>query len=410
MTQIQAGTAVELTRPDEARACRFSRVPPRDIGIDVTAWEQGRAPRRIGLEDARSADGLLCFVVDSEGSADATYRALKPICGEELSLPMIEDLTSRDDMPRVREYSAGRIRKVSAFGVRAEVLPDDAGAQPAAPGRLVFSLVEFLANHRWLIVCGHQAHSFVGADDATPTGERGCTELLNRAAARWSRGGLSSSGDLGVLMLYELTCSYSKARRTLLTWLERWELQCYRSNDSDPATLVSLRGLAAEFRARLNALNQPRDDAADGWFTRVTDARLAAGADRHIDRSLDALDRLSDMLRSSFELVHSQRTAEQLRLQQQQADRTEKLQEKLEKITSIFLVPTLVAGFFGANTALPGGNDARSWMGFELMVGSMVVGSIVVYFGMSWIRDREKRRLVERDGAEAESGLPAPGH
>jgi len=55
---------------------------------------------------------------------------------------------------------------------------------------------------------------------------------------------------------------------------------------------------------------------------------------------------------------------------------TEKLQGYLSKVTGLVLVPTLVAGLFGANTRLPGGG---SWMGFELMVLLMVVSAIAVY-------------------------------
>lgn len=367
------------------------------IGLDairVTEWLPSQRPRSISLAEAGSADGVLCFVVDRGAEPEFVFQALYQFCGGELDRESIEDLMSPDELPRVNEYGGGTIRKVSAFGAHAE--QDNQGA-----GHLVFELVEFLANKRWLIVCCHEAHSFAGADRGTQSSTSRETDWLVKAAqARWEKGSLATAGDLGILMLHHLTCSYSKTRRTLLAWLENWELQWYRGNEADQDTLVDLRGLAAEFRARLNALNQPSDEVVEGWFTGVENEDIARRADRRIERSLEALDRLSDMLRSSFELLHSQRTAEQLQLQRVQADRTDKLQEKIEKITSIFLVPTLVAGFFGANTALPGGNDTRSWMSFELMVAMMVLGSLAAYFGLAWFREHERKQL-EREAEKS---------
>ncbi len=53
-------------------------------------------------------------------------------------------------------------------------------------------------------------------------------------------------------------------------------------------------------------------------------------------------------------------------------------------MTGLVLVPTLVAGVFGANTAVPGG---QAWWGFEVMLLLMVVSAVVVYAA---IRRREK--------------------
>src|SRR5205823_890372 len=100
-------------------------------------------------------------------------------------------------------------------------------------------------------------------------------------------------------------------------------------------TLKDLRGLVGEFRARLNALNVPQDEAGAAWFSGVTDAAIAQRADRHIDRALAALDRLSDMLRSAYGLLQANATARQLELAQQHQKDGEKLQRKLEIVTAV---------------------------------------------------------------------------
>jgi Mg2+ and Co2+ transporter CorA len=45
-------------------------------------------------------------------------------------------------------------------------------------------------------------------------------------------------------------------------------------------------------------------------------------------------------------------------------------------VTGLVLVPTFVAGLFGANTALPGGG---SWMGFDIMLVLMAVSAAASY-------------------------------
>jgi Mg2+ and Co2+ transporter CorA len=59
-----------------------------------------------------------------------------------------------------------------------------------------------------------------------------------------------------------------------------------------------------------------------------------------------------------------------------QQESTERLQGYLGKVTGLVLVPTLVAGFFGANTRLPGGGN---WLGLELMVMLMVLSAVGVF-------------------------------
>ena len=80
--------------------------------------------------------------------------------------------------------------------------------------------------------------------------------------------------------------------------------------------------------------------------------------------------------------MHS--AAQQLKLAQSSAAAQERLQGALALVTSVLLVPTFIAGFFGANTEVPGQGQ---WWGFVLMVVLMVLGAIA-----TWLAIRPRRR------------------
>jgi Mg2+ and Co2+ transporter CorA len=63
----------------------------------------------------------------------------------------------------------------------------------------------------------------------------------------------------------------------------------------------------------------------------------------------------------------------------------------------VLLVPTLVAGVYGANTDFPGVGTA--W-GTTAMFVLMALGGAVVFFGLRWARLSEEKR-IEEAGAEA---------
>ena len=121
--------------------------------------------------------------------------------------------------------------------------------------------------------------------------------------------------------------------------------------------------------------------------------------DQHIEHSRQDLDELSEAVRGSFELLASNATARQLQLAEEQREATTKIRSKLEIFTSLFLVPTVVAGFFGANTYLPGGNGEHSMAGFEVMVTTMMLGSVLVYLVLRALRAQEERATAKKRAA-----------
>ncbi len=172
-------------------------------------------------------------------------------------------------------------------------------------------------------------------------------------------------------------------------WVEGWEASFYSSDD----TAVSLDGpnrelrntssMIVEFRRRVSALDHARRSTVDkAWFPRLTElpTEKGKGKDNHqvqallssLETARDKFDLLLVEIRADMDLLMLQSTSNS----QQSADR---LQDKLAKVTGLVLVPTLVAGLFGANTALPGQGH---WFGFDLMVALMIISALAVYLAI----------------------------
>lgn len=350
-----------------------------DAAVTIRHWAPRRAPSIVPPGDRLPDTGVLHFEVKRGADPDRVYDQLRPICGAALNRRMVHDLLEPDLMPRVIEHDEdGCVRAVSAFAARAIDPPPHA---TGCSGRLAFEIVEFLSNGDWLVTCAHEARSYAGGGEPVPLGQT-CAEILRGVARRWVDGGFETAGELGVLMLHELTCSYANAWRALAAWLDGWERVFYEDATHEPTTLKELRGLASEFRARLNAINVPRDEAGNAWFGRVNDPKLAGRADRNIDRALAGLDRLSDMLRSAFAMLQANATTRQLQIAQEQQVEARRQQEeadekarRFERIGAFVLVPTLVAGMWGENTWVPG--EKQPW-GFVLTLTIGLLGAWLV--------------------------------
>jgi Mg2+ and Co2+ transporter CorA len=114
--------------------------------------------------------------------------------------------------------------------------------------------------------------------------------------------------------------------------------------------------------------------------------------DDRIDRALKEMRELGDTLRASFSVLHVQQS-------QEDRERSERLQRRVEVMAAGFLVPTLVVGFYGANTWVPG--QGSHW-GFWAMVVILVLMSIGAIALVSYWH-RQQRREDERVRAERRS-------
>jgi uncharacterized membrane protein len=167
----------------------------------------------------------------------------------------------------------------------------------------------------------------------------------------------------------QLSLSYATAQRSLFQWLEDWELSLYVDDELDNQDeLPELWGLMAVLRDWLGPLNRPGLHANIGkaWLP-ATDRAAVLDVDERVDHALKKLSELSDRLRQSFGMLHLEQA-------EQQREHRERMQRRFEIVAVVFLVPTLVVGFYGANTWVPG--QGKHW-GFWVMVGILVLLSLV---------------------------------
>ena len=364
----------------------------------ITDWRPGEGPREAE-EGASPDDGVRWIDLDvleplagraPESTVRSLLETLGPHCGEQLDAAMIDDLLDVQDKREGERYSEGRVRSVSAFRVSTRRLTGEVeGERVGVGGELMLQPVEFLAGDGWVITAWHTRRTYRGAEplrEDDPPEDR--DEVMEEARDRWLAEGAHSAGDLALLVLHELVLTYRAACFAIRGWLEEWELRLYLENDIDREGLQSLWGQMTRLREWIQPLNRPglTRDARKAWFSGVTDHTFVARVDDEgVDRALAELGTLADMLRASFQVLS-------YRLLEDQRDRREQLQRRIEIAAAAFLVPTLIVGFYGANTHVPG---EGTWWGFWTMVLALIVLSALSVAGVWLWQEREKRNREE---------------
>jgi uncharacterized membrane protein len=326
---------------------------------------------------------------------------LAPICLG-VTEEMLEDLLTPDEQPEGRAYAKRRIRLASSFSVEPRRLQEKvARGRAQSSGVLIFHPVELLASDQWLLTCWHPTRTFSGAEEvefAADGKPHSGDDLRAAIGNRWRESPCRTAGDLGVLVMGELALSYSAANWTLGRWLQDWELSLYLEDDLDnPDELKRLWGEMAVLRDWLSALNLPglRADPDKAWLP-VSQHDPVIEVDDRVDKTLDRLGKLSETMRSSFSILNVQQSEEE-------RDRRESAQHRIELIAAIFLVPTLIVGFYGANTWVPG--QGKHW-GFWVMVAVLLIFSAaVIFLLLRWQAAQQaarKHEAVQRDRMHAE--------
>lgn len=362
----------------------------------ATAWQAGIPPRTLGSGEDPSA--FPWFDLVSGGSAEKLLPLLTDACPG-LTQEMLEDLLTPDDKPEGLAYAGGRVRLASTFSVEARRLEGKRErGQAMRSGILVFQPVELLASEDWLLTCWHPTRTFAGAEKVSE-GECGSSEQVRKEVSQeWVSLDRSGGGDLGILIMNRLALSYRAAGWRLSAWHEDWELSLYVDDALDnPEELPNLWGMMAVLRDWLNPLNRPglREMPDRAWLPNRNHDRVVAIDDR-VDDTLRQLHTLSNAMRSSFSVLHVQ-MAEDAR------DRKERTQHRVELIAAIFLVPTLVVGFYGANTWIPG--QGKHWGFWVMLVALLALTMAAVATVLSWRHQerRETRKLTdERDASRQE--------
>lgn len=146
----------------------------------------------------------------------------------------------------------------------------------------------------------------------------------------------------------------------------------------------------AVLRNWLNPLNKPglRADVDKAWLP-VTNHKAVIKVDDRVDKALSSLAKLSETLRQSFGLLHLVETEEQ-------RQHSEHMQRRLEIAAVAFLVPTLIVGFYGANTWIPG--QGKQW-GFWVMVAALVLLSLASLLAVLQFHRRSNKASEAADSA-----------
>jgi Mg2+ and Co2+ transporter CorA len=160
--------------------------------------------------------------------------------------------------------------------------------------------------------------------------------------------------------------------------------------------LPRLWGSMAVLRSWLSQLNRPglKSDPEKAWLP-VTQHNEVVKVDDRIDKALEHLGELSKTMRASFSVLHVQ-------LSEKQRERQEDVQHRIELIAAIFLVPTLIVGFYGANTWVPG--QGKHW-GFWIMVAILLAGTAVIFSLI--LRWQQAQKEANRKAAEERARLHA---
>ncbi len=350
----------------------------------MSLWDAGSRPALSELTRVGADPGFPWFELACGASeADAVFTALGPHCPG-LTMAMLEDLLTPDDSPEGEVYDDGAIRLASTFSVAARRQQEkQERGKPQGVGVLEFQPVEILAGPDWLLNCWHPTRVFQGAERIDGGPPQAAEDVFRGVRRRWERGRHGGPGDLGVGIMYELALSYVPAQREVRLWLEDWELSLYLDDELDNEDqLPELWSLTAMLRKWLTPLNRSglRADVDKAWLP-ATDHEAVIEVDERVDRALEELAKMSETLRQSFGLLHVEQAEEQ-------RQRGEKLARRFEVIGAAFLVPTLVVGFYGANTWIPGQN--KHW-GFWVMVVLLVALSLVAVLVVTLMQQRAEK-------------------
>lgn len=343
---------------------------------------------------AGTTSGSLCWVdIDPVATPEQALGALEALCPE-VTAGMVDALLeagSVGDGSPVRTIAfANGGRVTCSFSVQAIETPE--GVQPPAGGGgwLAFQPVSILVCGPLIATCWHGLRWYSGQQLGAPPTE--LVELERRAALdlptclgaverRWSEERIGvTAADLGVLLVFEQSLTFGPAYREVSNWLERWELELYDGAPADESVLKEIWGAMAVLRDWIGRLNRPGidEDVDKAWFRGASDHQQVRLTDTKIDRALSGLGDLGRTLRAAFAMQHA-------RLEERERERREERQRRVEYFAALFLMPTLVVGFFGANVALPGG---QTWNGFLEMVCAMVFLTGLTI----WLISRRHRR------------------
>ena len=362
--------------------------------LKCTIWRPGQAPVECEPTELAADDVRWIELPANPELADDLISELQPLC-RGLTVEMLQDLLTPDEEPEGSSYDDGQIRLASTFSVEPRRLtPQSKRGEAESAGVLIFQPVELIAAEKWLLTCWHPKRVFSGAETVAERESGSSQDIIADLVSQWETSSCHNAGDLGVLVMHQLALSYANAYWSLFAWHEDWELSLYMEDDLDnPEELPRLWGSMAVLRDWLKPLNRPglQEHLERAWLPATQHDQVKA-VDNRIDKALAKLSELAKTMRASFSVLH-------VSLAEEQRERRETIQRRVEVLAALFLVPTLVVGFYGANTWVPG--QQAHW-GFWVMVGALaILSAFAVAIVWNWQRVQDAK--TEHNVAERQS-------
>jgi hypothetical protein len=194
---VTAVTSRRVEQPSRVRRPRLIR--------QASAWQPGRDPEQLPLQDLENSDAIRWVDIYGGGlGGGEVLGLLNPICHGMLSEQMARDLVTPERYPAGGRYGDQRIGITGAFQIRTDVRSTDGLA------RSVFEPVELLVGADWLISCWLPPRVFRGPSAAVEDAGSLSNGLYLSVAERWAYDGGESAGDLANLVRGELAiaCGY----------------------------------------------------------------------------------------------------------------------------------------------------------------------------------------------------------
>jgi len=281
------------------------------------------------------------------------------------------------------------------------------GADPASTtGDVILQKVQMLVGTDWIISCWPASRTATGAAKPRFGAPLLRQPFLSRVhhLRTTSYADLSPTGsDLGLLLAQTLVDTHGATHRMMQAWLADWEVGFYsRLGEQGPEDLQqtsrdldALLAPVAEARRRVTGLLYARTETRDrSWLAPTPpgpgQTTNPKGPHPLTEPLHDALKDHDTALNGQIEAIRADMDVVVLRSSAAQQESSNALQKNLGLLTGLVLFPTLIAGIFGANTTLPGG---ETWRGFTYMLASMTVSVFVALFFWRW---RHLRNLVTK--------------
>ena len=389
---------------------------PAHQRIRLSQWRTGETghhePFALTDSDSSPADGAIRWFDLTSTGADPTDDEVEGFLGlvgpwcPGLNDVIVRDLLTPDVQPKAEIYGdeLTGVRTISVPAVVAREIRDDDDHFDDLDEHLIIQIVEIAVGPGWMISCWQPSRTLRGGGRTEPGAPLLREPFLDHVAHRWLYDDVGpagsprakESGDLAVYLARSLVSTFGASLRMVQRWVSSWEVTFFKTLGGDEPggrrDSVSLKDAAreisnflafvGEFARSVNAFGLAADEMPnDTWFadtvSRSKDETGEPGVSDHVkavDAAVEAavhkLSRLYDEIRADMDLLMVQSQA-------RQQEASERLQGYLGKVTGLILVPTFVAGLFGANTALPG---QETWFGFELMVLLMIASAGASYW------------------------------